>query len=322
SLPPQFLALGPGPEFDRIRDIMGQLGEGAAALGDDCGLFEQGGEFVALSTDVSVEGVHFRREWITSEEVGWRAAAAALSDLAADGAAPIGLLCAITMPARAPETELLSVMAGVSAAAKAVGASILGGDLASGPAWSVAVTVVGRTRAPVTRGGAEHGDRLWVTGTLGGARAALEAWLQNRVPLPGARTRFACPEPRIAAGIWLAEHGAKAMIDLSDGLAGDVWHLAAASQLSIEIDLGSLPVAAEAQDEARKLGVSPGQFAAEGGEDYELLTALPAGFGAADAFRRECGIPLTPIGEAVSGSGVRFLLSGHPIELHGFNHFG
>ncbi|HEV8178584.1 MAG TPA: AIR synthase related protein, partial [Gemmatimonadales bacterium] len=149
--PGQGLALGPGPEFDRIRKIVGILGDQGAGLGDDCGLVRQGEEFLAFSTDVSVEGVHFRRDWIGLEEVGWRATAAALSDLAAEGAEPIGLLCAVTMPAAAPEGDLLQVMAGVGAAARSVSSLVLGGDLASGPGLIVAVTVVGRTRTPVTR---------------------------------------------------------------------------------------------------------------------------------------------------------------------------
>ena len=320
--PGQRLALGPGPEFDRIRKIAQVLGAQGAGLGDDCGLVREGEEFIAFSTDVSVEGVHFRRDWIGPEEVGWRATAAALSDLAAEGAEPIGLLCAVTMPATAVEAELLQVMAGVGAAARSVRSMVLGGDLASGPAWSVTVTVVGRTRAPVTRGGAEPGDRLWVTGSLGGARAALEAWRRGAVPPPGARARFAHPEPRIAAGRWLARHGARAMIDLSDGLGGDTWHVAAASGVALEIDLNAIPVAPDVPEEAGALGVPPEQFAAEGGEDYELLVALPARFDAMDLFVRECGIPLTRIGLATEGKGVTFRLAGHSFELHGFNHFG
>jgi thiamine-monophosphate kinase len=188
--------------------------------------------------------------------------------------------------------------------------------------WSVAVTVVGRTRAPVTRGGAEPGDRLWVSGTLGGARAALEAWRRGEQPQPGARSRFAHPEPRIAAGRWLARHGARAMIDLSDGLAGDAGHLAAASGVALEIDLATVPVALEATAEAERGGMPAEQFAAEGGEDFELLVALPPRFHAADAFTRDCGLALTPIGTVRPGSGVRFLLGGREIGLKGFNHFG
>jgi thiamine-monophosphate kinase len=316
------LELGPGAEFDRIRRIAQALGPQGVGLGDDCGLIREGEEFFALSTDVSVEGVHFRPQWVQPEEVGWRATASALSDLAAEGAVPVGILCAVTMPARAPEKHLLELMTGAGAAAKYAGTLILGGDISAGPVWSVAVTVVGRTRAPVTRGGAEPGDRLWVSGTLGGARAALEAWRRGEQPQPGARSRFAHPEPRIAAGRWLARHGARAMIDLSDGLAGDAGHLAAASGVALEIDLATVPVALEATAEAERGGMPAEQFAAEGGEDFELLVALPPRFHAADAFTRDCGLALTPIGTVRPGSGVRFLLGGREIGLKGFNHFG
>jgi thiamine-monophosphate kinase len=165
--------LGPGPDFDRIRGIVRLLGDRAAGLGDDCGLIREGDEFFALSTDVSVERVHFRLDWVALREVGWRATAAALSDLAAEGAEPVGLLSAVTMPSAAGQPELLELMSGVGAAAGFAHAPVLGGDLSTGPVWSLAITVVGRTRAPITRAGAQPGDRIWVTGALGGARAAL-----------------------------------------------------------------------------------------------------------------------------------------------------
>jgi thiamine-monophosphate kinase len=314
------LALGPGPEFDRIRRIIERLPL-AHGLGDDCGVFRHGGEFIALSTDVSVEGVHFRLDWIDHEEVGWRATAAALSDLAAEGAEPVGLLTAVTMPAAARERDSLELMAGVGAAARYAGAEVLGGDLSAGPVWAVTVTVVGRTESPVSRQGAKAGDRIWVTGVLGGARAAIEAWQHGNDPLPGARARFAHPEPRIGAGGWLARSGARAMIDLSDGVAGDVSHLAAASNVAITIDLDALPVATDAREQASKLDRSVQQFAAEGGEDYELLVALPPEFQDAVGFTRACGLPLTLIGDVTEGSGVRFLMSGAPVQLRGYDHF-
>jgi thiamine-monophosphate kinase len=216
----------------------------------------------------------------------------------------------------------MEVMSGAGAAAKHVGALVLGGDISSGPAWSIAVTVVGRTRAPVTRGGAELGDHLWVSGALGGARAALEAWRRGEEPPPDARARFAHPEPRITAGRWLARHGARAMIDLSDGLGGDAGHLAAASGVALEIQLEAVPIVPSAVPEAERQGVSPQQFAAEGGEDFELLVALPPRFNAAEAFARECGIGLTRIGSVKAGTGTHVLQHGRSISLTGFNHFG
>jgi thiamine-monophosphate kinase len=319
----EHLALGPGAEFDRIRELARILGEHARGLGDDCALLSDVTGTLALSTDVSVERVHFRLDWITAAEAGWRSAATALSDLAAEGAEPVGLLSAITVPEGAADMDLAALAGGIGEAAAAVGAAVLGGDLSRGPGWSVAVTVVGRAERPVTRAGARAGDALWVTGTLGGARAALEAWRRGEEPTPEARRAYAHPEPRIAAGRWLAGHGARAMLDVSDGLAADAGHLAAASGVHIRIRLESVPVAASTVTEARRLDVPVQRFAAEGGDDYELLVALPPDFGESDvrAFQSATGIALTRVGAIERGSGVRAELLGRALELHGYDHF-
>jgi thiamine-monophosphate kinase len=291
-------------------------------LGDDCGFIKVGGEYLAISTDISVDQVHFRFDWIDPRAIGWRAAASALSDLAAVAAEPLGLVVAVAMPSTAGQPELLELMAGVGAAAEYVSAPVLGGDLSRSAVWSVAVTVLGRSRKPITRSGAEPGDRLWVTGTLGGARAALESWRRGEQPPHETFWRYAHPEPRIQAAQWLARAGAHAMIDLSDGLAGDAAHLAAASAVQLEIDLARLPVTPAVVRAAKRLNRSTGEFAAEGGEDYELLVAMPAAFDDADSFREECGLELTSIGSIEKGSGARFILHGKTIQLTGYNHFG
>jgi thiamine-monophosphate kinase len=319
----EHLALGPGAEFDRIRELARTLGSHARGLGDDCALLSDLSGTLALSTDVSVERVHFRLDWITAAEAGWRSAATALSDLAAEGAEPVGLLSAITVPDNGTDADLAALAGGIGEAAAAVGAAVLGGDLSRGPVWSVAVTVIGRADRPVTRAGASPGDTVWVTGALGRARAALEAWRRGEEPMPEARWAYAHPEPRIAAGRWLAAHGARAMLDVSDGLAADAGHLAAASGVRIRLSLETVPVAGSAIAEARRTDLSVQQFAAEGGDDYELLVALPPDFGEAEvrAFESATGIALTRVGVVERGRGVRAELLGRVLELHGYDHF-
>jgi thiamine-monophosphate kinase len=307
--------LAGGAEFDRIRAIAAALGSRARSLGNDTALVKLGGTTVALSADVSVEGVHFRREWLSLEEIGWRAAAAALSDLAASGAEVVGVLAALTIPAAEPMSTFVALMQGVGAAADAVGGKVLGGDLSRGDAIALALTVLGTAEHPLTRSGAQPGDGIWVTGELGAARAALTALIGGREPAPAARVRFARPEPRIAWGRWLAAQGARAMLDLSDGLAGDAGHLAAASAVAVRIELERVPCHPAVEAEAAAAGEPAAVFAAKGGEDYELLVALPPEFSAQPDF------PLTRVGEVRAGAGLTLELAGGPIVLSGYEHF-
>lgn len=309
------LPLAGGPEFDRIRAIVDALGPRAAFLGGDAALVPLGDDLLALSTDVSVEGVHFRRDWLALDEIGWRATAGALSDLAAVAAECVGVLVALTADAREPEGTFASVMRGVDAAAASVGGVVLGGDLSRGDGMALAVTVVGRRATGITRHGARAGDGLWMTGTLGGARAALAAWTTGRLPEPGARERFAHPQPRLPAGRWLADHGARAMMDLSDGLGADAGHLAAASGLALEIELSRVPVHPAARAEARLAGQRPALFAAWGGEDYELVAAMPPDFSGSPE------LDVTQVGQFTEGSGVCFTLDGRPVAPGGYDHF-
>jgi thiamine-monophosphate kinase len=315
--------LGPGREFDRVRGIAAALGPLGAGLDDDCAVLAPGDRFLVASTDVSVEQVHFRRDWLSLEEIGWRAAAAALSDLAADGAAAAGILVALTVPETAEDGDVVALMRGAGAAAGETGATVVGGDLSAGPGWSIAVTVLGWAAQPVSRAGARPGDALWVTGSLGAPRAALEAWQRGDQPDPAARQAFAHPVPRLTAGRWLAAHGAHAMIDLSDGLGADAGHLAAASGVAVALELEGLPVAAAAAAEARKLDLPIERFAAESGEEYELLVALPETFGPDDAlaFRVATGVSLTRVGRIAAGAGVAATLAGTQVPLAGYDHF-
>lgn len=312
-----------GPEFDRIRGIVDALGDAAGDLGNDSGEIPTGEGTLLASTDACVEHIHFQRDWLSAEEIGWRSAAAALSDLSAQGAAPVAILTALALPATTPESEISGVMRGVGAVARAAGAKVVGGDLVRARDWMVTVTVLGWALRPVLRSGASPGDTLWVTGTLGGARAALDAWLDGRVPPAGARQAFAHPPLRGDAGRWLAAHGATAMLDLSDGLAADVRHLAAASAVQATLTLERVPVEPDAAAAALSLSTDPTLYATKGGEDYELLAAMPPGFGAAGVreFEQATGHGITQVGTVERGSGVRLLLRGERIRAAGFDHF-
>jgi thiamine-monophosphate kinase len=305
-------ALGPGREFDLVRVMMSRWGDRARGIGDDATVLAvPAGEQLVLSTDASLEDVHFRREWLSAEEVGWRATAAALSDLAAMAAEPLGILVALTLPPQWLD-DLGALAEGIGAAASAAGAPIVGGDLTSGERLTITVTVVGSSATPLRRVGAEPGDTLWVTGQLGGPALAIAAWGEGRQPTPEARARFARPVPRIREAQWLARAGATAGIDISDGLGGDAAHLAAASSVRITIDADALPRVSGAD-------VSTAQ---RSGEEYELLVTTRTAFDAA-AFQRDFGLSLTRIGMVEQGDvGVDLLIGGERVASPpGYDHF-
>jgi thiamine-monophosphate kinase len=321
--------LAPGPEFDLIRGFLANgPAEGAradvrVAPGDDCAVVAAEG--VALSTDMSVEGVHFRRDWLTAHEIGWRAAAAALSDLAAVAARPIGILVSLAVPAEDAGEFAQQLMAGCREAAESVSGLLLGGDTTRSPGPVVVdVTVVGEAPRPVLRSGAAHGHEVWVTGELGGAAACVAALEAGRQPKPGARARFARPVPRIREALWLLGRGApSAMIDLSDGLAGDAAHLSAASGVAILLVPELVPVHPAARSRSRESTLGAGLH---GGEDYELCFTAPVGAVQphVDAFVRAFGVPLSCVGRVGGGAGVWFVdAEGHrtPVQDGGWQHF-
>jgi len=322
--------LGPGPEFDLVRAIVERYGSIADGIGDDAATVRiPPGEELLASTDVTVEDVHFRAGWLLPDEIGYRAVMAALSDLAAMAATPRGVLVALTLPPhwRANASELAD---GIARAARECDAPIVGGDLSDGPALSIAVTVIGSALHPLRRVGAQVGDTLWVTGSLGGPGLALRAFLSGRPPAAAHRARFAAPRARIREAAWLAAHGATSGIDISDGLSVDAGHLAAASGTRIVLDLDRVPCMA---------GAGPSDAAASG-EEYELAITGPADLDA-PAFERAFGIPLTSVGrvervdaaEAQAGAadahgaakgrpGVVALRGGVTVALPaGFSHF-
>lgn len=300
------LPLGSGEEFDAIRAMLRAWGANAAGIGDDAALLTvPDGESLVVSTDASFEGVHFRREWLTPREIGARATAAALSDLAAMGATPIGLLLALGIPADW-RAELDAVAHGVGDVAAAAQCPIVGGNITRAAELSLTITVLGASARPLVRTGARPGDVLYVTGALGGPGAALDALLRGATPRAVDRERFAAPRARIAEARWLAERNASAAIDISDGLVADAGHLGVASEVRIALDLASVPCID---------GISPGRAVASG-EEYELLVAFPASARLdSDAFHARFGIPLTLVGHVTEGTGVSLERDGVRVDL-------
>jgi thiamine-monophosphate kinase len=305
-------SLGPGAEFDSIRRMLERWGPHARRIGDDAAVITSPGDrSLIASTDASIENVHFRREWLSPSEIGYRAAASALSDLAAMGATPLGMLVAMGIPEHW-RAELDAIADGIGEAARAVDAPVLGGDMSRSAELALTFTVLGSARAVLLRSGARPGDHIYVTGRLGGPGAALRALSENREPGSDYRRRFAHPVPRIREAIWLGERGATSAIDISDGLSSDLWHIAVASKVSMKVDLTAVPLIE---------GVSA-EEAVHSGEEYEIIVTSAVEIDP-DAFNSRFNLNLTRIGSVEQGdTGVEFFRDGSRVEVQrGYLHF-
>jgi thiamine-monophosphate kinase len=293
-----------------------------------------------------VDGVHFqlREGWATAAEVGRRALASALSDLAAMGASPGEAYIALGLPEGLAEQQALALVRAAAALAASCETTIAGGDVVTAPALSVTVTVVGwaeREEQLIARDGASPGDLVGVTGKLGAAGAAL-AVLHARAQSAdrhgdtrggrhgdpcGSETVLALarsPLPRLREGQALAGAGARAMIDLSDGLASDAAHLGRASGARLRIELERLPLADGVLDVCAALAIDPHELAASAGEDYELCFCVPPARRepVESALERAAGAGVTWVGEVLAGEPGVSLVAGdrREVRLGGFEH--
>ena len=306
------IPLGPGVEFDAIRDMVRRWGDRAHNIGDDAAVLQVPADHqLVVSTDSSVENRHFGRRWLTPREIGYRATSAALSDLAAMGARPIGILVALAVPT-SWRGQLGEIADGIGDAASAFGAPIVGGDTSGGSELNVTITVLGVATKPLGRRGAQPGDGVFITGELGGSISALRVFQRGGRPKSEHFERFARPVPRIREAQWLAANGATAAIDISDGALADIAHLAHAGGVRIHVELDSLPVSE---------GVDA-RHAAQSGEEYELAVTAPESLDR-EAFAREFGIRLTRVGSVTEGdAGVEATFQGAPVVIEpGHDHF-
>jgi thiamine-monophosphate kinase len=313
-------------EFELIaRHFTRPVSRAALGVGDDCALLRPApGMQLAVSSDMLVEGRHFLST-VAPERLGHKALAVNLSDLAACGAEPLAFTLALALP-RADETFLAGFAQGLFALADAQGIELVGGDTTAGP-LSICITVIGQVPPGLAllRSGARVGDALWVSGTVGDARLALEVF-RGRVALAGAdfeavRQSMEQPQPRVALGLALRGVASSA-IDLSDGLAGDLGHILQRSGVGAIVNVDALPRSAILA--AQTLALQQ-ECAVAGGDDYELLfTAPPAQHAAVLAAGRAAGVAVTCCGAIEAAPGLRLVgADGRPLarSFQGYDHF-
>jgi thiamine-monophosphate kinase len=334
------MSASPATERRLIEIIRGASRKGAGVrvgIGDDCAVLEpSAGSLLLATTDLLIEDIHFRRRWATPEDIGWKALAVNLSDIAAMGGRPRWVLIALACPERVSLDEGEAFYAGVGALAAEHDVAVVGGDTTASPTgWIVNVTLLGEAaRTPILRSTANVGDVIALTGSVGRSAAGLallEAGPSPRGVAPAAATDVTSahlrPRPRTREGQWLAAAGGvTSMIDLSDGLATDLGHLCRESGVGARVELARLPVDASVHAVAQALERDALAWCTGGGEDYELLlSCAPAAFERlAGGLATATGTRLTAVGEmTASAEGVRYLdAGGRAVAVRpGFEHF-
>ena len=319
-----------GGEFALIARVVARLGASdesviAVGPGDDAAVVTAPDGRVVASTDVLVDGVHFRRDWSGGYDVGRRAAAANLADVAAMGAAPTALLVGLAAPPDLALDWVDELADGLRDECRLVAALVAGGDVVQSPTLTISVTALGdlRGRRPVRRNGARPGDVVVVAGRLGFAAAGLALLHAGIVdhPLTAAHRRPSVP---YAAALRLADLGISSMIDVSDGLVGDLEHVARASGVRIELARDDLPLPAELVEAGLAVGADPLEWVATGGDDHAFAVTLPNDLAlraVAELADLPEPVPFAQVGRVVAGSRVVFV-DGPAPGVAGHEHFG
>ena len=320
----------------RIRAAAGAAQDGVlVGIGDDCAVLSPTpGTHLIAKTDLLIEDVHFRRRYAELADVGWKALAVNVSDIASMGARSRWALVALACPATATPDDIDALYEGMLALAREHGVAVVGGDTSSSPSgWFVNVTLLGEATRAVLRSTARAGDVVAVTGTLGRSAAGLAVLERDAAPagvdaasLADVTAAHLRPSPRVAEGRWLGSaDGVTAMMDLSDGLAIDLPRLCVESDVGATVVVDDVPIGRETRGVAEALGRDATAWATGGGEDYELLVACaPDAFaGLAEGLARATGTALTRVGTFEAARGVRFVdARGAAVEVaRGFEHF-
>ena len=298
--------------------------DGTIGIGDDCAVMPTGEGELLFSTDLLMEGVHFLRNESSPEDVGWKAAAVNLSDIAAMGGTPVATFLSIALPKDAQGEWADRFIEGYTDISRQYDVPLLGGDTTSS-LRDIAVNVGILGRCPsgrrLMRNGAKVGETIYVTGPLGDSAGGLQAILKG-IERTEDVTRLICrhkrPIPRIEAGRLLMESGkAGAMMDISDGIGSDLRHIMKASGVGAVIDLERLPLSPELVSVCKEQGWDIYEMATSGGEDFELMFTAPAGL------ENELDIAVYPIGKIVPGNELSWRLSNEPMDRNfdGYKHF-
>ena len=311
--------------IERIRRFLPSTPTVVEGVGDDCAVIRVYDHLMLVSCDLSIEGVHFRRDLAKPEDIGWKVAAASLSDVAAMGGTPLFCLTSLSVPGDTPVLFVERLYQGITNLLSRFGAVVIGGDTTrTNGAISLDITVIGEVTGHrfLRRRGAQIGDKLTATGRLGRSRCGLHALL-NGHSAPALTESHMRPKPRVLEGLWLSTRpGIHAMLDVSDGLVQDAGHLARASGLGIDIDPDKLPLAPEHEEYCAAHGLDSVTMALQGGEDYELLFAMDSEKceETLAAFHQEFRTPITMIGEFTDAwSDVR--IRGEKPAIEGYDHF-
>lgn len=316
------ITVGELGEFGAVDRILARSGVARTAVigpGDDAAVLGIGGSLLVASTDLLVDGRHFRRDWSEPVDIGHRAAAANLADIAAMGGVPTGLLVGLAMPGELPVAWIDGLYEGLMQECRPFEAAVVGGDIVESPTLVIAVTALGDMNglSPVIRGGARPGDQVALAGRLGYAAAGLVVLARGFRSPRSVVAAYRRPEVPYAAGPQAAALGALAMCDVSDGLLRDAGNMAEASSVRIVLDVARFPVPEVLRDVGAAMNTDPLSWILTGGDDHALLACFPP--------ELDLPTPWRSVGRVEEGAGV--VVAGLPedgreLAGSGFAHWG